>query len=70
MPGESVHMSDVVGAIEAAAPEAKITYGETPLPFPDELPGQRLAAPVTPLAEGVAATVEHFRRLTRPAIPA
>jgi UDP-glucuronate 4-epimerase len=70
MPGEPVHMSDVVSAIEAAAPEAEITHGDEPLPFPDELPGQRFPVPVTPLTDGVAETIEHFRRLTRPVIPA
>jgi nucleoside-diphosphate-sugar epimerase len=70
MPGEPVHMSDVVSAIEAAAPEAEVTHGDEPLPFPDELPGQRFPVPVTPLTDGVAETIEHFRRLTRPVIPA
>jgi nucleoside-diphosphate-sugar epimerase len=70
MPGESVHMRDVIAAIEAAAPGADVTFADEPLPFPDELPGERFPAPVTPLTDGVAATIEHFRRLTRPAIPA
>ena len=70
MPGEPVHMSEVVSAIEAAAPGADVTHGDEPLPFPDELPGRRFSAPVTPLTDGVAETIEHFRRLTRPAIPA
>jgi UDP-glucuronate 4-epimerase len=70
MPGEPVHMRDVVSAIEAAAPGADVTHGEEPLPFPDELPGERFSAPVTPLTDGVAETIAHFRRLTRPAIPA
>jgi nucleoside-diphosphate-sugar epimerase len=63
-PGESVHMSEVVAAIEAAAPgaEGSITFEDLPLPFPEELPGERFDTPVTPLAEGVRATVEHFRR--------
>jgi nucleoside-diphosphate-sugar epimerase len=70
MPGESVHMSDVVAAIAAAAPEADVKFQDEPLPFPDELPGQRFDAPVTSLAEGIAQTIEHFRRLTQPVIPA
>ena len=42
--GPAVHMSEVVAAIEAAAPEAAgtITYEDVPLPFPEELPGERL----------------------------
>ena len=61
-------MSAVVDAIEQAAPASKgqITYDNVPLPFPD---GQDDAAlisllgqvPTTPLAEGVAATIEQFR---------
>ena len=70
MPGEPVHMSDVVNAIKAAAPDADVTHGDQALPFPDELPGPRFDAPVTPLADGVAETIAHFRRLTQPAIPA
>ena len=33
MPGESVHMSDVVSAIEAAAPEAEVTHGGRAAPL-------------------------------------
>ncbi len=68
MPGESIHMSNVVAAIEAAAPGAAVTFSDEPLPFPEELPGERFDAPVTPPAEGIAQTIEHFRRLTQPAI--
>ncbi|MGH3018095.1 MAG: NAD-dependent epimerase/dehydratase family protein [Gaiellaceae bacterium] len=68
MPGESVHMSDVVAAIAAVVPDADVTFEEEPLPFPDELPGKRFGAPFTPLAEGIAQTIEHFRRLTQPTI--
>ena len=70
MPGEPVHMRDVVNAIKAAAPDADVTYGDQALPFPDELPGPRFDVSVTPLADGVAETIAHFRRLTQPAIPA
>jgi nucleoside-diphosphate-sugar epimerase len=63
-PGVSSHMSEVVAAIEAAAPEAAglITFEDVQLPFPVELPGERFAAPVTSLADGVRETIEHFRR--------
>lgn len=66
--GNSVHMSEVVKAIEEACPQAKgmITYKKEPLPFPrnessDEL--ERLVGklPVTTLAEGVKKSVEIFR---------
>ena len=68
MPGESIHMREVVGAIRAVVPAADVTFTDEPLPFPDELPGRRFDAPVTPPSEGIAQTIEHFRRLTRPAI--
>ncbi|HRQ39747.1 MAG TPA: NAD(P)-dependent oxidoreductase [Chloroflexota bacterium] len=67
--GAVAHMREVVAAIETAVPAAKgrITYEETPLPFPD---GQDDAAlrtwlgdiPDTPLADGVAQTIAHFKR--------
>ena len=68
MPGRSVHMCEVVAAIEAAAPEAAgtITFDDVQLPFPPELPGERFAAPVIPLADGVRETIELFRRAASP----
>jgi UDP-glucuronate 4-epimerase len=64
MPGEPIHMSEVVAAISAAAPGAEVTFADEPLPFPDALPGRRLDVPVTSPSEGIAETIEHFRRLT------
>jgi len=68
--GGAAHMREVVAAIEAAAPEmrGKITFEEKPLPFPDEVDGAPLARvigqqPITPLAEGVAWTINRFREL-------
>jgi len=63
-PGRAAHMSEVVAAIEAAAPQAAglITFEDVSLPFPEELPGERFDCPVTPLADGIRETVEHFRR--------
>jgi nucleoside-diphosphate-sugar epimerase len=68
-PGTVAHMRDVVGAIEAAVPEAAgaITFDDVPLPLPSVLPADGLervvgSVEVTPLAEAVAATIEHFRR--------
>jgi UDP-glucuronate 4-epimerase len=68
-PGQPVSMAEVVAAIEAAAPEARglITFATEPLPFPERLPGERFPCPVTPLAEGIRATVEHFRAYRPPA---
>ena len=69
MPGSLAHMRDMVSAIEAAAPAVagKITFADTPLPLPEELATGGLAevvgpVKVTPLADAVRETVEHFRR--------
>ena len=67
--GSVAHMSEVVDAIVAAEPRVagRITYEETPLPFAEaqnEQPLQNLLSevPYTPLNEGVARTVDHFRQ--------
>ena len=67
--GSVAHMAEVVDAIVAAEPSAagRITYDETSLPFAEaqnEQPLQSLLneVPYTPLNEGVARTVDHFRR--------
>lgn len=66
LPAPAVHMRDVVAAIEAAAPGAAITFDDVQLPFPEELAAEKLEQalgplPVTPLADGVRETIEHFR---------
>lgn len=68
MPGTPGHMLDMVAAIEAAAPEVTgmITFDDTPLPVPADLATDGLAAvlgqvEITPLADGVRATIDHFR---------
>ncbi|HEX3806338.1 MAG TPA: NAD(P)-dependent oxidoreductase [Gaiellaceae bacterium] len=66
LPAPAVHMQDVVDAIAAVAPDTAITFDDVQLPFPEELQAEALVAaigpvPVTPLREGVAATIEHFR---------
>jgi UDP-glucuronate 4-epimerase len=63
--GPAAHMADVVGAIEAAAPEAagRITFDDVPLPFPEEFAAARSLA-VTPLEVGVRETIERFRAST------
>jgi UDP-glucuronate 4-epimerase len=67
-PGAAAGMEEVVGAIEAAAPEVagRITWRDERLPFPERLECvllERLLGPLepTPLAAGVSRTVEHFR---------
>ena len=68
-PGKPVHMSDVVAAIEAAAPESRgrIDFDDVALPFPEQLPGERLDAPTTPLGTAVQETIELFRSAGRAA---
>ena len=68
-PGVEASMDEVVGAIEAAAPEAagRISYEGDALPFPPALEARGLERlvgrlPRTPLSDGVRATVECFRR--------
>lgn len=68
-PGVRAEMSEVVAAIEAAAPTvaSRITWAEdASLPFPAELESRALEealgdVPSTPLAAGVAETVARFR---------
>lgn len=66
--GSIVDMSAVVAAIEAAEPSAagRITTAETVLPFPQGFDDSELRKilgdiPFTPLEEGVAATIFHFK---------
>lgn len=61
---------EIIDAIERVAPKAngKITFDKKPLAFPEELDSSTLKSafgplPETPLGEGVASTVEHFRGL-------
>lgn len=78
--GSVVHMRQVVDAIEQAEPLARgqITFDDRPLPFPDGQDDSALRqllgeVPDTPLEEGVAATIRHFKqalldgRITGPA---
>jgi len=69
MPGTVAHMRDVVAAVEAAAPEVagKVTFDDVQLPLPPEMAVGGLAEAIgpvmiTPLADAVRETVEHFRR--------
>jgi nucleoside-diphosphate-sugar epimerase len=68
-PGVAAPMAEVAAAIEAAAPGVEIGWQETRLPFPAELEANLLdtalgGLPRTPLAQGIAATIEHFRAAT------
>lgn len=67
--GELVDLTDWVGAIEDAVPEAagRITIMPTELPFPSDIAHDRIAAlgpvPVTPYREAIAETAAIYRRL-------
>ena len=68
-PGAVASMEQVVEAIEAAAPDVqgRIGWDDVTLPFPAQFEAIALEAtigplPKTSLAEGVAATIECFRR--------
>lgn len=68
--GTVASVEEVVAAIEEAAPSARgsITWDSAPLGFPAELDIDTSAFPVaprTPLAEGVRATMDHFREAAR-----
>jgi UDP-glucuronate 4-epimerase len=66
--GPSAHASEVVGAIEAAAPEVagRITFDDVQLPFPEEMEAGDLEDVVGPiewttLQEGTRQTIELYR---------
>ena len=67
--GSIAHMREVVAAIESAAPEmsGKITFPDQALPLPDGTEDAELvkvigSVPHTPLSEGVASTIQHFKQ--------
>jgi nucleoside-diphosphate-sugar epimerase len=66
VPGAGATVDDVIAAIRKAVPDAEITSTGDRLPFPAELEAVGFDRdigpfPRTPLEEGVAATVAHFR---------
>jgi UDP-glucuronate 4-epimerase len=66
--GTRAHMSDVVSAIESAAPgvAGRITFDDVPLPFPEALESEPpIALEWTPLEQGILETVELLQ--SRPA---
>lgn len=67
-PGNSVHMSEIVKAIEETCLQAEglITFKEESLPFPGNESGDELGRligklPVTPLMEGIKKSMEIFK---------
>jgi len=66
--GEITSVDEIAALIRRVKPDAAITHGDTPLPFPAGLDDSDLRAHSaqvhhTPLAEGVRQTIEHFERL-------
>ena len=66
VPGALADLPEVVACIQTAVPGAEITFSGDPLPFPPALEAVGFDReigpfPRTSLADGVAATVEHFR---------
>jgi UDP-glucuronate 4-epimerase len=61
IPGATVPMSDVVEAIEAEVPGARIDYDDVALPFPEEFATGGFPIPVTPLEQGARETIGLFR---------
>ena len=67
--GPCPDVTEIVAAIEAVVPDAQIAVDGRELPFPSRLDASAYAGvvgapePVTPLADGVARTIDHFRRL-------
>jgi UDP-glucuronate 4-epimerase len=67
--GPSVSTPEVIAAIEQCEPNARgrITFNDTPLPFPPEVDNRALVnaigpLPFTPLVEGVGETLSIFRQ--------
>ncbi len=68
VPGQVLHMRDLVAAIETASPRSRgtITFDDTQLPFPEAMDGAPLdgllgGVPRRPLGDAVAETVALFR---------
>lgn len=59
--GPARPMGDLVAAVTAAVPGARITYDDVPLPNPEELGSGAFPVSLTGLEDGVAQTIDHFR---------
>ena len=66
LPGVTASIDEIVEEIVRVAPDARIEIDGPPLPFPPELDTSAFAeivgdVRITPLADGIAATIVHFR---------
>ncbi|HKP16973.1 MAG TPA: NAD(P)-dependent oxidoreductase [Gaiellaceae bacterium] len=59
--GPATAIADFVARLRAEIPEAGVTFDETPLPFPDELPQPWFESPLTSLEQGIHETAELLR---------
>lgn len=60
--GPATSIADFVTRLQTQVPGAEITFEETPLPFPPELPEPWFDAPLTSLEDGVRESIELLRR--------
>ena len=65
-PGVGASVEELVAEIRTVVPDAELTWAGEPLPFPAELEAVGFdrevgTFPRTPLADGIAATIAHFR---------
>jgi UDP-glucuronate 4-epimerase len=70
--GSVVHVREIIAAIEAVEPRSRgqLSFEDKPLPFPDETNASPIVAalgsqPLTPLADGIAATIATFKATLR-----
>jgi nucleoside-diphosphate-sugar epimerase len=59
--GPATSIADFVALVGEAVPGAEVSFDETVLPFPDQLPEPWFDSPLTPLEEGVRATAAILR---------
>jgi nucleoside-diphosphate-sugar epimerase len=59
--GPTTAIADFVDALGAEIPGAEISFDDTPLPFPDELPAPWFDSPLTPLEQGIRETATVLR---------
>lgn len=58
--GPATTIADLIATIEQVVPGAQISYEDTPLPFPAELPRPWFETHLTPLTQGVRETAERL----------
>ena len=59
--GPATSIADFVAVVRDAVPGADVSFDETVLPFPDQLPQPWFDSPLTPLEEGVRETAATLR---------